>query len=292
MIFNTAKLIYNHPFNSENRIAGLMRFVKWQISSKLTPYPIIYSFTEHSKLIIRRGLTSATGNLYCGLFEYYDMAFLLHFLRPDDLFIDIGANIGIYTILASAETGATTISIEPIPSTYNHLLDNIFINKIEDKVQALNIGLGSEKKFIRFTNELGAVNHVATGAETNTIEISIETLDSISKRIPTLLKIDVEGFETEVLNGAKSILANNDLKAIIIELNGSGKRYGYDENLIHEKLLGLNFKPFTYNPKGKILTEASSYKNNDGNGLYIRDVKYVMERIQHSGRIKVVNKEI
>jgi FkbM family methyltransferase len=292
MIFNTARLIYNHPFNSDNKIAGLIRFLKWQISSKLTPYPIIYSFTEHSKLIIKKGLTSATGNLYCGLFEYYDMAFLLHFLRPNDLFIDIGANIGIYTVLASAEIGASSISIEPIPSTYKHLLDNIFINKIEDKVQALNIGLGSEKKLIKFTNALGAVNHVATEEETNTIDISVETLDSVTTRVPALLKIDVEGFETEVLNGASNILANSDLKAIIIELNGSGKRYGYDENKIHEKLLGLNFRPFTYNPQGKVLTEASSYINSDGNGLYIRDVEYVMDRIENSGRIKVGNKNI
>jgi hypothetical protein len=47
------------------------------------------------------GMTGATGNLYVGLHEFEEMAFLLHFLRPGDLFADVGANVGSYTILAA-----------------------------------------------------------------------------------------------------------------------------------------------------------------------------------------------
>ena len=46
-------------------------------------------------------MTGATGNIYCGLYEFLDMAFLLHFLRNGDLFGDIGSNIGSYTVLAT-----------------------------------------------------------------------------------------------------------------------------------------------------------------------------------------------
>ena len=292
MIYNTLRFIFNHPFNSDNRISGLIRFFKWQLNAKLNPYPIIYPYTENSKLLIWKGLTGATGNLYCGLMEYNDMGFLLHFLRPSDLFIDIGANIGAYTVLASGEIGAKTISIEPIPSTYKNLTDNILINGIHNKVQALNIGLGGEKKIIKFTKSLDTFNHVATDKEIDTIDVEVDTLDSVTNLTPALIKIDVEGFETEVLNGANNILNNNDLKAIIIELNGSGSRYGYDEKNIHDKLLALQFKPHNYNPKTRVLTEVSNYANSDGNALYIRDKNFVIDRVINSRKIKIVNSEI
>ncbi len=59
--------------------------------------------------------------------------FLLHFLRCDDLFVDIGANIGSYTVLAGAVVGATCLAVKPIPSTYESLLDNIHLNRLEKK---------------------------------------------------------------------------------------------------------------------------------------------------------------
>ncbi|NQU33613.1 MAG: FkbM family methyltransferase [Bacteroidetes bacterium] len=290
--FKIIKFIFNHPFNSDNRISGVLRFFKWQLNTKLNPYPIVYPFTENSKLIIWKSLKGATGNLYCGLMDYYDMGFLLHFLRSTDLFIDVGANIGAYTVLASGEIGASTISIEPIPSTYKILIDNILINRIQNKVQALNIGLGKSEMKIKFTKSMDTVNHVATDNEIDTIEVEVDTLDSVTNLIPTLIKIDVEGFETEVLNGAEKILNNKDLKAIIIELNGSGNRYGYDENKIHVKLLALQFKPYYYNPKTRVLTEVSGYVNSDGNALYIRDKKFVIDRVTSSRKIKILNSEI
>jgi hypothetical protein len=47
-----------------------------------------YQCTQNSKLLVWKGLTGATGNIYCGLHEFEDMAFLLHFLRPRDLSAD------------------------------------------------------------------------------------------------------------------------------------------------------------------------------------------------------------
>ena len=120
--YDTLKFIYSHPFNSENKLNGVLNFFKWQINCLLNSYPIIYQYTENAKLIVRKGLTGATGNLYCGLMEFNDMAFLLHFLKRTDLFIDISANIGAYTLLASSEIKANTISIEPLEDTFKILI--------------------------------------------------------------------------------------------------------------------------------------------------------------------------
>jgi len=290
LIFKILKLIVSHPLNKKRKINAVVRFVKWQINSKLNPYPIIFPFAEKSKLIIWKGLTGATGNLYCGLHEFQDMAFVLHFLRDSDTFIDIGANIGSYTILGASEVGAETISIEPIPDTFKILEENIIINKINNKVKSLNIGIGGKKGLLKFTKSLDTTNHVAKKDEKNTIDVPVEKFDDIiDLKKPTLVKIDVEGFETEVINGMSNALANDNLKAIIIELNGAGKRYGYNDDDIHKKLLSHNFSAFKYEPFIRKLEKIERYGTH--NTIYIKDLEFVKRRIITAKRIKVHNQD-
>ena len=286
-IFSVLKFIFNHPFNSKQKLRSVVQFFKWQIASRLIPYSFLYPFTEHAYLIIKRGLTGATGNLYCGLAEFEDMGFLLHLLRENDCFVDIGANIGAYTILAAAEVKSTVIAIEPIPSTFKLLEDNIMINRANNKVNAMNIGLSSKSGLLNFTRSFDTVNHVAENNTKDTISVEVKTLDSVVEQFaaPILLKIDVEGFETEVLKGASTTLMNQSLKAIIIELNGSGARYGFDESKIHSELLENGFKPYGYEPFTRNLYSLPSYGHN--NTIYVRDYEFVKNRIQNARYIKV-----
>lgn len=290
-IVSMLRFISNHPLNRKNKIKSILRFLKWQINVRLNPYPIIYDYTEKSKLIIQKGMVGATGNLYCGLHEYYDMAFLLHFLRKEDLFFDIGANIGSYTVLASGHIGANTFSFEPVPSTFSHLINNIWINQITDKVKAFNIALGSEKGSIDFTDSFDAMNHVANKDEPS-IKVPLDTLDGIlhNQKVPILIKIDVEGFEKEVLKGATRTLNDNELKAIIIELNGSGVRYNINDVEIHKTLIDLGFRPFLYKPKERRLTAMENY--NTHNTIYIRDAIFVKDRVMNAAKIKILGNEI
>src|SRR6185437_5282689 len=103
-----------------NRWAAFWRFAGWQFQSRIFRRPVIYPFLEKSKIIVQGGMTGATGNIYTGLHEFEEMMFLLHLLRPADLFADVGANVGSYTILASAVAGAGSISFEPLPATFLH----------------------------------------------------------------------------------------------------------------------------------------------------------------------------
>ncbi len=263
-----------------------MKFFKWQLNSKVFPYPIIFPFAAKSKMVAWKGLTGATGNLYCGLHEFEDMAFVLHFLRETDLLIDIGANVGSYTLLGSSEIGAKSISIEPIPETFKVLKLNVQLNNISDKVEIMNIGMGSEKGILKFTKSKDTTNHVATTNDTNTIEVIIEKFDDIIQiDRPTLVKIDVEGFENEVIKGMTGAITNEHLKVIIIELNGSGKRYGFSDDEIHKYLLSKEFKPFKYEPFNRQIVPVEHYGN--VNTLYIKDLEFVFERISASEKIKI-----
>ena len=111
-----ARFLCNHPLTRDHRAAGFARLFRWQVESRLRR-EVIVPWVGGVRLAARRGMTGATGNIYAGLHEFADMAFTLHFLRPDDLFLDVGANIGSYTLLASGVCKARTIAFEPDPET-------------------------------------------------------------------------------------------------------------------------------------------------------------------------------
>lgn len=292
-IFQLFHFVNKHPLTKKNRLSAVLRIFKWQIFSSLYPFSFIFPFIEDSKLIVKKGMTGATGNLYAGLHEFEDMAFLLHFLREEDLFGDIGANIGAYTILASGVAKARTITVEPIPTTFIHLKHNIQINDLELLVASYNKGVGASKGSLLFTEKLDTINHVIAEDDLNvndTIEVQIDTLDSIFFHLhPSLLKIDVEGFELNVLKGGHNVLASSELKAIIIELNDSGNRYGITNQEVHDFLLSYNFFSYSYKPFRRVLERVP--KNFEhGNTIYIKDKNFVEERVNNSRKFSVLGK--
>ncbi len=285
------KFLDAHPLSKKHKLKAYYRFLSWQISQFLFPGERVVPFTGNTKLVVKKGLTGATGNIYTGLHEFSDMSFLLHFLRQEDLFFDIGANVGSYTILASGYVRANTIAIEPIPETFTWLLKNIKLNNIENRVTAKNIGLGADNKKLYFTSSYNTVNHVASPPEIegdkNILEVEVETFDSLvdTTGVPVLVKIDVEGYETEVINGMKRYMQSTMLKAIIIELNGSGFRYGYDEAQIHKYLMENDFSPYQYDPFLRSLLLIEEFGTH--NTIYIRDIAFVEDRIEKAEKINV-----
>lgn len=285
----TIQFIYYHPFTSRNKLVALKRYLTWQFATYILRYPVVYPFVENSKLIIHKGMTGATGNIYVGLHDFEEMGFLLHLLRKGDLFADIGANIGSYTVLASAVIGANTFCFEPVPSTFQHLLVNIKINGLEQITNAFNEGLGDKNATLKFSKNLDTINHVLSEdeKELDYIEVPVHTLDSrLGEFIPLLIKLDVEGFEYQILQGGKNTLMNPSLKAIIIELNGSGNRYGISDTTIHQFLNSFGFRPCEYYPFERQIQELKSFKNN-GNTIYVRDFDFVKQRIKEQRKIRV-----
>ena len=79
------------------------------------------------------------------------MMFLLHFLKSDDLFLDIGANVGTYTVLASGVCKAKTWAFEPDPETVLSLKRNIEINNLQELVTVHELALGAAEREVAFT---------------------------------------------------------------------------------------------------------------------------------------------
>lgn len=291
-LYNTIRYILGHPLNSTDKAGALRRFVAWQVGSRLVPGPVVVNFVDDAKLVINPGDSGATGNLYAGLHEFGEMAFLLHLLRREDFFVDVGANIGAYTILASAVVGATCLAFEPGPLAFSKLQRNIRINGVGGLVDARQSVVGATSGEVLITTGLDTVNHVLQSDERQeeSVTVPATTLDvAIATSHATLIKIDVEGFETNVIAGASRVLVEPSLLALIVETNGSGEAYGSGDATLHAKITGHGFRPFTYEPKSRRL-EALTGHNPNGNTLYIRNIEEVETRLSAAGRFNIAGR--
>jgi len=203
--------------------------------------------------------------------------------------------VGAYTILACAAKKAKAYCFEPVPTTFERLMDNIRINDIRDRVIALNIGLSDREDKLLFTVDENCMNHVATDSEksNNNVEVKVSRLDTILKDCdPHLMKIDVEGFETIVLNGAIETLNKQSLNSVIMELNGSGSRYGFNEEDILRLISDYGFYPCIYDPFSRKIETLEGKNNLSGKTIFIRNINLALERIKASPLVSILNTKI
>ena len=282
-LIDSVRYILAHPLNRKHQVASLVRFATWQVSSRLRRRPTVHEWVNGAKFFVRSGEAGLTGNIYTGLHEFEEMGFLLHFIRPSDLFIDVGANSGSYTILAGTVGRASVYALEPVPTTFERLRKNISLNGLDARVKCLNIGVGGERGTIRFTSGMDSANHILASGEDeqNSILVDVLPLDTVlTGEAPTLLKIDVEGYETPVIAGAKQVLQKESLKGVIMELNGSGARYGWDEANISRAMNDFGFVAYRYDPFKRQLETLGGKSAVSSNTLFLRDETFILQRVQ------------
>ena len=292
-LVKTLRFITGHPLSKGGELQSIWRFAKWQIASRLVPGMIVHDWVGGSRFLVRVGETGMTGNVYTGLHDFADMGYLLHVLRDTDLFIDMGANVGSYTILACAAIGARAIAFEPAPNTYQRLVENVRINHAESRVVCLNVGVGREEGTVRFSGGTDTTNHIAAAGETGSdlIDVPVRTLDSaLVGESPAVGKMDVEGYELPALEGAQKTLGKPSLHSMIMELNGSGRRYGFDENGVVQMMLDYGFRMYSYNPLDRTLDDLGGRSNAEGNTIFIRNREFVAQRLATAPPFSILGK--
>jgi FkbM family methyltransferase len=280
-LLNLARYFSTHPLTRDAPLKAWVRFVRWQLRSRLQD-EVLFPWIAGQYLAVRRGMTGATGNIYCGLHEFIDMMVALHFLREGDLFLDIGANIGSYTVLASGVRRASTWAFEPDPKTVRYLKRNIAINHLDGLVTIYECALGSTRGEVQFTVGLDTVNKVVTSGNYNTRIVSQEKLDNIIDTIsrPMMIKVDVEEYEEETLKGAQNVLANPFLKIIMVETITPW---------IESIMMQNNFLKTCYDPFSRALSKNGPQSSNF---IYIRDLPFVETRLIQTEATEIFNLRI
>lgn len=155
-------------------------------------------------------------------YETMTTRLILESLMDWDTFIDVGANNGYFTVLASKKVGkeGTVYAFEPASTTYKRLTRNLELNNC-DNVKAHNLAVSNRRgktSFYEFPDRDGE-NSLVPLSGTKEITVDVVTLDEMCQNVrPKIVKIDVEGYEREVLEGARHVIFDNNA-SIILEYN-------------------------------------------------------------------------
>jgi hypothetical protein len=168
-------------------------------------------------------------------------------------------------------------------------LDNVNLNRIDSKVTAEKIALGSQRGELWFTTGLGPENHVLSSPKSHEcLQVPTFILDEIAAGwSPACIKIDVEGYEIEVLRGGGDTFSSRSLIACIIELNGSGRRYGFHDDETHRLMLDFGFAPASYQPDKRELQFLSNFRAT-GNTIYVRPSSELTDRLNTGEPVEVL----
>jgi FkbM family methyltransferase len=152
----------------------------------------------------------------------------LETIEPGDVFYDIGANVGPYSLIAAKATGgrAGVFAFEPSPASFAALARNVEINECSDCVTPLPLALWSKTGLVpvswRSGNAGRARHRLDTETESAAMVVGIRLDDFVEKLggpVPTHAKVDVDGYEADVLLGAARTLARPEWRSIMVELD-------------------------------------------------------------------------
>lgn len=239
-----------------------------------TKVPVFLSKTFFNDIKINLDVTKKTQRiLYLQkVYEPYVLNYLLKNLKKGDMFMDIGANVGIYTLIAAKLVGKNgfVISFEPEKTNYASLKNNIQENNFSNvscinkavssqngtmtlNINPLNEGGASLNKLNQyhdddevFTKEEIEQKFPETILEQKTEVVSVDSFLKTNNKIPSIIKIDIEGAELGALEGSTELLEKNYAPDIIIEVGVGG------ENII-DFLEGRNYSLYTLDKNGNAI---------------------------------------
>jgi FkbM family methyltransferase len=216
-----------------------------------------------------------------GFYEPFQSDILVELGKVSNHFLDIGANMGFYSIALSVENPKLTVeSFEPQPNVFEILTSNINLNEFTSRIQPHNTALSNSRgeltMFVpRYTGSGGASFknlHDEEGKATE-IKVSVNVLDDVIRVEPDLIKIDVEGSELSVLWGGERII-NSSKPTVVVELLRKWmKPFGHTPQMFLDFMLKHNYKCYAISVDRLNETRIIDDSTIETNFIFVHDLK-------------------
>lgn len=268
--------------------------LRWKELSEMSHIESVEVFLK-SKLKIRLYTDSLLSKfIYFDIFENDEIQFTTRFLKKDDVFIDIGSNIGLFSLHASPIVGkyGKVICFEPSNITFKRLQENITLNNFKN-INAINSAVSNtngQTNLQLASDGYDAWNSLAKPSRGDVLHT--ETIDCItfdtfmetctnSQRI-SLIKIDVEGWEIPVLEGGKDFFMKESAPTVLIEFTDENAiNAGYSCKDLYNLLLSYGYTLFSYNANtNELIQEELRSEYPYVNLIATKDVNFVIQRIK------------
>jgi FkbM family methyltransferase len=241
---------WDHPANRDHRLAALSRLAAFHLRGRVLRRPTRVPIGQHSQMWADLAVVSTIHAVIANPPDWATMQAWKLLLRPGDLFVDIGASAGSYSLWA-ADLGAKVVAVEPNPSARALLRENEQLNGY--RFEIIDAALGQECGTTRFTDQLGTSNHVTRSDQG--MQVTLRTLDDlIGDRRVAGVKVDVEGAERLVLEGAETALREHRIAVLQLEWNrASVSLLGEDRGPAAKRLLDHGYTFFVPDDRGRLM---------------------------------------
>ncbi len=236
--------IWRHPANRNARLRAVARGAIFQLRGRLFRAASKTTVGKNAYLFASVGSPAASKAVYANPPDWPEMQAWKLRLRSGDLFLDIGANVGVYSLWA-ADCGASVLAVEPGPSA-GTLRRNVASNRLPiEVIEAAACEIVGSAAFDSTGDTRG---HIASSG----VRVRATTVDALlGERSAAGMKIDVEGAEHLVLLGASRALEERRIACIQLEWNSASESsYGVQRSTLADFLAGKGYQLFRPNCNG------------------------------------------
>jgi FkbM family methyltransferase len=200
-------------------------------------------------------------------------------LRPGDVFVDVGANVGFHSVIGSRLVGprGRVFALEPVPWTVDVLQANVWRHRggnITVVAAAAADAAGTSTLTIPHEGRSGAGLELGEQAgASETLEVATTTLDDLVGELPvSVVKIDVEGAELRVLAGAESLLERSPEIVLVVEFRPNEAADGLTPAQILERFAALGLEPCLLRRDGSIKSASAAELLSRGAGDTVMNI--------------------
>lgn len=200
-----------------------------------------------------------------GGFEFPLTKYIINELKPGGIMVDVGANVGYYTLLAALMVGdkGKVYAFEASPSVYTNLKQNLEMNWADKQVEFINKAVYSRNETLTFHDSINAPinssinkhhDYLADPSKYTTIEVEAVRLDDILAEVEKidLMKMDIEGAEYRAFLGMMQLIKSGRIKQIVFEWNKPtlGNEAGPFHSLLKQLQMELSCSYYSLNNDG------------------------------------------
>jgi FkbM family methyltransferase len=282
--------IARHPANKGGRLAAERRAVEWHWRTRGGVGEAVVTVDGLTRLVVRPSQFSAVWTIYDGVHEWEELQFCLRYLRPGDHFVDVVANVGVFsTLVGTRIPGVRITAVEPFPPVREDLLANLALNKLSAAVvKVVDSALSEVPGEATFeVLDRDVLNRLAPGSSTDDgattgITVRVTTLDDlVGDDAPALIKIDVEGSELLVMKGARRLLTSAEAPVLLFEHAGYCEHFGITPAEVRAFLRSVGYTIYLLN--GELSPWHSDELPPTLNVIACRDVAAARARLDSPG---------
>jgi FkbM family methyltransferase len=241
------RFVWTHPANRGRRIRMLASATRFQLRGRILKRPTIVPLGRRSRIEVGLHDWGGSRAVYANPPDVPEMLVWDQRLKPGDLFVDVGANVGVYSVFA-ADLGAHVLAVEP--GRVDRLERNVALNG--QPIEIVNSAIADHNGFSPFEPTGDTVAHIGTGSAS----VPVVTLDDLLGDCTAAgVKVDVEGSERRVLAGAVKALSERRIACIQLEWNNASvQNFGEPRSLVADLLHEFGYS--LYRPSASGVLES------------------------------------